>query len=164
MSSVKKMYVTFEKNAQISLYIVYLYKVILVKKKWTLSPWICPYLSCRHETKHTVKFGNTVILELNPSKSGKAVTQDQTYSLEFGFAEALTSRNWGLSFQKGLLQETSVIVWKNPRWISPLWIYSWKWNGIRQRYLFINISSEGHYLSGILFSLLPVPPPLDRRH
>ena len=50
------------------------------------------------------------------------------------------------------------MVWMNSRWMSPLWIYSWKWNGIGQRYLFINISNEGHYLGGILFSLLPVPP------
>lgn len=47
---------------------------------------------------------------------------------------------------------------KNPRWISPLWMYSWKWNGTRQWYLFINIWSGGYYLSGILFSLLPMPP------
>lgn len=31
-------------------------------------------------------------VKLNPLKSGKAVTQDQTYSLEFGFVEALTCR------------------------------------------------------------------------
>lgn len=88
---------------------VYLYKDILVQ--------ILP-LSQSHAYVLTLLVDMILGLnpvKLNPLKSGKAVTQDQTYSLEFGFVEALTCHEWGFP-----LQEKTVIVWKNPRWISPL--------------------------------------------